>query len=390
MPNLLDLIKTSLYIGFTGYGGPAILAHMKSIFVKKKGWVTEKDFMDGLSLAQILPGATGVTLMGYLGFRLKRFRGAFLLPAIFALPAFIFMTVLSWAYFQYGELPFVKTLFAGLGALVVALLVNAIRTLGRAVYPKWSWHNIRPAIISFVAFVALFKFKLNIIYVIGLSAFLGLTLFYKKIGITQPLDVKAEKSEALKWTDYLPIILLIATFTVFLFSPVKALMLTFMKIGMLAFGGGFTSIPLMQSEIVDKLHILSLTQFRDGIAMGQITPGPVLITATFVGFKTLGLFGAMGATFGIFLPSLIAVLFLAKFHSIVKDHPVTRSMIRGLLAGFIGLLFATTITFGLHSLISWQTWGIFILDLIILVGMKKDPLWAILASLLLSMLLLPL
>ncbi len=80
MPKLFDLIKTSLYIGFTGYGGPAILAHMKSIFVKKKGWVTEKDFMDGLSLAQLLPGATGVTLMGYLGFRLKRFRGADTLP----------------------------------------------------------------------------------------------------------------------------------------------------------------------------------------------------------------------------------------------------------------------------------------------------------------------
>ncbi len=386
MPKLFDLIKTSLYIGFTGYGGPAILAHMKSIFVKKKGWVTEKDFMDGLSLAQLLPGATGVTLMGYLGFRLKRFRGAFLLPAMFALPAFIFMTVLSWAYFQFGSLPFVKTIFAGLGALVVALLVNAIRTLGKSVYPKWSWQNIKPAIISFVAFIALFKFKLNIIYVIGLSAFLGLTLFYKKIGITHNLERKPEMSQNLRMTDVIPIILLIAAFIVFFFSPASALMLTFMKIGMLAFGGGFTSIPLMQSEIVDKLHYLTLTQFRDGIAMGQITPGPVLITATFVGFKTLGLFGAMGATFGIFLPSLVAVLFLAKFHNIVKDHPLTRSMIRGLLAGFIGLLLATTISFGLHSLVSWQTWGIFILDLIILVWMKKDPLWAILVSFLLALL----
>ena len=386
MPTLFDLIKTSLYIGLTGYGGPAILAHMKSIFVKKKKWVSEQEFMDGLSLAQLLPGATGITLMGYLGFRLKHFRGAFLLPAVYGLPAFIFMVILSWAYFQFGEISFVKTLFAGLGALVVALLVNAIRTLGKSVYPNRSLQNTRPAIISFVAFISVFVFKLNIIYVISLSALLGIVVLYNKSSPTQPETRKSEDISVLPLSTYLPIVVILATFTLFLLSPARELMLTFMKIGALAFGGGFTSIPLMQSEIVDKLHYLSLTQFRDGIAMGQITPGPVLITATFVGFKTLGIFGALGATFGIFMPSLVAVLFLATFHGKIKDQPITQSIIKGLLAGFIGLLIATTISFGIHSLISWQTWCIFMLDLIILIGLKKDPLWAILASFLLSFL----
>ena len=120
-PTLSELLKTTFYIGLIGYGGPAILALMKKTFVHRKEWISEKEFMNALSLAQILPGATGVSVMGYIGFKLHKLWGGILAPLFYILPATIAMVTLAWAYFTYGNLPFVQALFAGLGALVVAL-----------------------------------------------------------------------------------------------------------------------------------------------------------------------------------------------------------------------------------------------------------------------------
>jgi chromate transporter len=132
-PTLADFLKTSFYIGVIGYGGPAILALMKKIFVHEKEWISEKEFMNSLSLAQILPGTYGVSIMGYIGFKLYKFLGGILAPLFYLLPATISMIPLTWAYFTFGNLSFVQKLFAGLGSLVVALLVNATLMLGKSV-----------------------------------------------------------------------------------------------------------------------------------------------------------------------------------------------------------------------------------------------------------------
>jgi chromate transporter len=394
-PTFINLLKTTTYIGAIGYGGPAILALMKKTFVHQKEWISEKEFMNALSLAQILPGATGVSIMGYIGFKLHKLWGAILAPLLYILPATIFIIVLSWAYFTFGNLSFVKALFAGLGALVVALLINAILILGKSVFKKISFKDWKGFAISLAAFVGIYFFHFNIIWIILAAGTLGFLFFY----FTREFeDEKAKKGEVLleeaaiikrdplSAVDFLPVILAAAVFTVGLIVPyTRNLITTFLGIGTLAFGGGFTTIPLIQHQVVDMHGWLSVKQFMDGIALGQITPGPVFITATFIGYKVAAILGALFATLAIFTPSLTAMIVLADLHGRVQKNKIVQVVIKGFLAGFIGLIFSVMLQFAFKSLINWQAWLIFALAIIWLMILKKDSVWAILGTIALSL-----
>jgi len=396
-PALIDLLKTSFYIGSVGYGGPAILALMKKKFVHEKEWISEKEFMNALSLAQVLPGATGVTLIGYVGFKLYKLWGAVLTMLFFILPATIAVIALAWAYFTYGNLSFVKSLFAGFGALVVALLINATLVLGKSVFKKITINDWKGFTISLITFIGIFFLKINIIWLILLSGFLGFVFFYfthefederAKKGEVLLTEPRILKREPLSTKDWVLVILLAIVFIIGLFMPhIRSLITTFLGIGAFAFGGGFTVIPLIQHQVVDMHKWLTVKQFMDGIALGQITPGPVFITATFIGYHVAAILGALFATLAIFAPSLIAMILLADIHARMQDLKVVKVIIKGFLAGFIGLLVAVTFRFAFKSLISWQAWLIFVLALIWLITLKKDSIWAILGTIVLSLLL---
>ena len=395
--SLSELLRTTAYIGLVGYGGPAILALMKKTFVHKKEWISEKEFMNALSLAQVLPGATGVSVMGYIGFKLKKLWGAILAPLFYILPATIFMIVLSWAYFTYGNLSFVKALFAGLGSLVVALLVNATLILGRSVFKKMDIRDIKGLAISLVAFIGIYFLKINIVWIIFAAGALGFLFYYftrefedekAKKGEVLLAEPDALKHEPLSVKDFTPVILIALIFIIGLLLPTtRNIITTFLGIGALAFGGGFTTIPLIQHQVVDVHGWLSVKQFVDGIALGQITPGPVFITATFIGYHIATIIGALFATLAIFIPSLVAMIALADIHGRIQNMKIVKVVIKGFLSGFIGLLVSVTLQFAFKSLISWQAWLIFSLAIIWLLILKKDSVWVILGTVVLSLLL---
>ncbi len=395
--SLSELLRTTAYIGLVGYGGPAILALMKKTFVHKKEWVSEKEFMNALSLAQVLPGATGVSVIGYIGFKLKKLWGAILAPLFYILPATIFMIVLSWVYFTYGNLSFVKALFAGLGSLVVALLVNATLILGRSVFKKIDRKDIKGLVIGVAAFIGIYFLKINIVWIIFASGSLGFLFYYftrefedEKTDTGEALlsEPKTLKREPLSAKDFIPVILVALIFLTGLLLPTtRNIITTFLGIGTLAFGGGFTTIPLIQHQVVDVHGWLSVKQFVDGIALGQITPGPVFITATFIGYHVTAILGALFATLAIFAPSLTAMIALADIHGRVQNLKIVKVVVKGFLSGFIGLLAAVTLQFAFKSLIGWQAWLIFALSIIWLLILKKDSVWAILGTILLSLIL---
>jgi chromate transporter len=157
---------------------------------------------------------------------------------------------------------------------------------------------------------------------------------------------------------------------------------------MLAFGGGFNAIPLINHETVEMHKWLTINEFRDGIALGQITPGPVLITATFIGYKVFGIPGALFATIAIFTPSITLIFLLYDVHKRLTRLPIINVIMKGIIAGFIGLLISTTISFGIRSLFDWQTGLIFVLSLVALIKFKIDPLWVIAATIIVSVLVL--
>lgn len=395
VPTLGELVRTTAHLGAIGYGGPAILALMKQTLVIKKHWISERDFMNALSLAQALPGATGVTVLGYVGFKLKKVWGGLLAPLGFIAPPTALMIVLSWAYFTYGQLPFVKSLFAGLGALVVALLVNAFLVLGKAVFPQISWRTWRGFLIALASFASAYVLHVNVLWIVLGAAATGFLFFsfsatppeLRSSLSSDPASAEVPKPESLSIRGLVPAIVVAGIVAAALLIPyTRDLMGTFLGIGATAFGGGFGSIPLIQSQVVDAHGWLTTKEFVDGIALGQITPGPVFITATFIGYRVAGVIGAIVATLGVFLPSLTAMILLADLHGRIQGHRAVQSVIKGLQAGFIGLILSVALQFAFKSLLSWQEWLIFLASFTYIAILKKNSLWAILATITFSFL----
>ena len=393
---LKELIKVSLYTGATAYGGPAMFAQIKKKFVTEKKWIDEKEFLDVLSFVQILPGATGILTMSCIGYKLRNVSGALVVSFFFILPTFFAITLLSYLYFNFRNLSLVKSLFTGLGAMVVALLINAVVTLGKTVFPKFSIRHYKGFLITALIFMFSFWLKINFVYLIIDAGILGFLSYY----FTGEYEEVTESGKTVlpdfnqglisnaiarlgNYSIFISVNLVILFVLVF-FPELRELFLSFVKIGTLAFGGGFNSIPLIQNETINIHHSLTLSEFRDGIALGQINPGPVLITSNFIGYKVYGFIGAVTATIAIFTPSLILLFLLYNVHAKLTKLPAINVIMRGILAGFIGLLISTTIHFGIESLFDWKTWLIFSLSLIALLKFKTDPLWIIIGAVIIS------
>ena len=350
MLSLTALFVRVLKLGATAYGGPGMISHIKEMAVKEKGWVKEGEFMRGVALCQLIPGATMIQIVTYVGYRVRGVRGALTATIAFVLPAFFALLILSAIYFRFHSLWFIESLFKGLGAIVVAIIVNACITFGRPILRDWK--VILIALLSFAAFY----FRWNFVLIFVLAALAGL-LLRPKTPQAKPAPSGAEPSQAVKEREFLIIVLLAAVicvllvFSYFIDPNISALSLNLSKIGALAFGGGFTAIPLIQYEVVERFHWLSTKEFLDGIALGQVTPGPVLITATFVGYKVSGFLGAFMATLGIFFPSFFILVLLIPYHDRLKGVEKVRMMEQGVLGSFIGMLALVLYNFGSTSLV---------------------------------------
>ena len=350
MLSLTALFVRVLKLGATAYGGPGMISHIKEMAVKEKGWVKEGEFMRGVALCQLIPGATMIQIVTYIGYRVRGVRGALTATIAFVLPAFFALLILSAIYFRFHSLWFIESLFKGLGAIVVAIILNACITFGKPILRDWK--VILIALLSFAAFY----FRWNFVLIFVLAALAGL-LLRPKTPQAKPAPSGAEPSQAVKEREFLIIVLLAAVicvllvFSHFIDPNISALSLNLSKIGALAFGGGFTAIPLIQYEVVERFHWLSTKEFLDGIALGQVTPGPVLITATFVGYKVSGFLGAFMATLGIFFPSFFILVLLIPYHDRLKGVEKVRMMEQGVLGSFIGMLALVLYNFGSTSLV---------------------------------------
>ena len=337
-------------LGATAYGGPAMITHIKETAVKKNGWIKEGEFMRGVALCQLIPGATMVQIVTYIGYRMRGIWGALTAAVAFVLPAFIAILILSAIYFKYHSLWFIQALFKGLGAIIVAIILNACVTFGKSILRDWKVIFI--AALSFFAFF----FQWNFVLIFVFAAIAGLLLRPKMPPMKANPSGEVPPGAA-KNREYLAIGLL-AGFVCLLFvvsylldPRITTLSLGLSKIGALAFGGGFTAIPLIQYEMVDRLHWLNTKEFLDGIALGQVTPGPILITATFVGYKIANVLGAIMATVGVFFPSFFILVLLIPYHDRLRGIEKVRMMEQGVLGSFIGMLALVLYNFGRASLV---------------------------------------
>ena len=353
MTSLKSLFTGVLKLGATAYGGPAMISQIKETAINKNGWIKEGEFMRGVALCQLIPGATMVQIVTYIGYRMRGIWGALTAAVAFVLPAFIAILILSAIYFKYHSLWFIQALFKGLGAIVVAIILNACITFGRSVLKDWK--VILIAVLSFVAFF----FQVNFVLIFVFAAVAGLLLRPKtpQTKASAAGSAPGGASFEVKKREYLIIISLAAFICLalalsYLVDPkITSLSVNLLKIGALAFGGGFTAIPLIQYDMVDRFQWLSTKEFLDGIALGQVTPGPILITATFVGYKVANLLGAFMATLGVFFPSFFILVLLIPYHDRLRGVERVRMMEQGVLGSFIGMLALVLFNFGKTSLV---------------------------------------
>lgn len=346
-PSFLGLFKDFLRLGITAFGGPAMIAHIKEMAVLRRKWLNESDFKDGIILCQAIPGATAMQMAAYVGLRVKGFSGALLSFAGFALPAFVLMLGLSILYEHSHELPRIVALFAGLQVIVVAIMSNATYYFGKNIIK-----NLKNVLIAACSYVLLFYnvSPFLIIIVAGLS---GVLLFrgtdtFEPAHFTRRKDRKYLKLIALS----LSLIAAGVAGLYFVDPELCTLALLMFKIDLFAFGGGFSSIPLMLHEIVDVWGWMDSKTFMDGIALGQVTPGPIVITSTFVGYLLYGLPGAIVATLAIFTPSFMLVLAMTPVFDKLKASAYFAGATKGILASFVGLLFFVSVKFALD--VQWD------------------------------------
>jgi chromate transporter len=309
--------------------------------VQEKHWLDEDTFRGGVALCQTIPGATAMQTTAYVGLQLRGVMGAAASFVGFGLPAFLLMFGLSFLYARYQSLPAVTAVFDGLRALIVALLAHASFTFGRSYLKRW-----RDLIIVAIA-ASLFWFGLTPVLVVVVAAILGIGLSLRTEQAPKTPSVVRIRFQLIPLLAVLGFAALGLIFLLVLDKRLFQLSLLMMKVDLFAFGGGFASIPLMLHDVVDVWHWIAPRVFMDGIALGQITPGPVVITSTFVGYIVRGPLGAVIATVSIFLPSFVMVIAAAPFFSRLNAFPLFRKAVDGILCSFVGLLVITAVRLGL-------------------------------------------
>jgi chromate transporter len=372
-PSLLRLFTSFLRLGVTAFGGPAMIAYIRNMAVENNKWVDDESFRDGVALCQTVPGATAMQMAAYVGLKVRGLRGAMACYVGFGLPASVLMLALSVAYARTHALPAVVSVFSGLQAVIVAVVANATISFGKSSLKNW-----KSMLIALVA-AGLFGLMVSPVLIIILAGVLGMLLNGR-----QPVARNSLHSKSIGHTTIPLLLSLLASagclaLLFFFREELFYLALLMSKIDLMAFGGGFVSVPLMFHEIVEVRSWMDATTFLNGIVLGQFTPGPIVITATFVGYLVYGILGAVIATVTIFLPSFLILVGIAPWFDRMRSSPWFMRAVGGILCSFVGLLFTVTIRFGLNVQWDWPHVALAAAAFTALI-LKLDILWVVLAG----------
>jgi len=376
-PSLKNLFFAFFRLGLTAFGGPAMVAHIKELSVGRHNWLDEEKFKDGVILCQTIPGATAMQTAAYVGFRARGIEGALASFVGFGLPAFLLMLILSSLYARYHEVHGIISLFNGLQVAVVAIVAHATYSFGRTTFK-----NYKEILLALASAFGLWAGVSPFIVILA-AALLGIVSLSDKGIIPDSFDRESD-GYSLKQFSVLLLIMFSGLLMLYLLdTKIFNLAVLMMRIDLFAFGGGFASVPLMLHEIVNVRGWLDSKTFMDGIALGQVTPGPIVITSTFVGYLIYGTAGAIVATVAIFTPSFLMVIAIIPVMDRLRTYVYFLRATRGILASFVGLLFFVTVKFALA--VPWDVLRILLVCAAFAALIKKlDILYVVLATAVIS------
>jgi len=372
-PTARELFRSFLRLGVTAFGGPAMIAYIRRMAVDRQRWLKAAEFDDGVALCQMIPGATAMQTAAYVGLRVRGVAGAAVCFVGFGLPAFVLMMLLAALYAEARTQPVVVAAFSGLGAVIVALVANAALTFGKAILKHW-WHNVVAGLAA-VAF-ALGGSPFLVVIAAGLLGFL--------LHNSSPVAAAPAELAHLPHTTKAVVMIAVVAVAVWLAlwftqrqsAELAALMA---RIDLFAFGGGFASVPLMFHEVVEVRQWLDGRTLLDGIVLGQVTPGPIVITATFIGQRVAKLPGGVAATVGVFLPSFLMVVGLAPHFDRLRTSPMVNRFVNGVLCSFVGLLLTVTGRFAQNVAWDWPRAALAV-GAFVALRLNVDILWVVLVG----------
>jgi chromate transporter len=373
-PSFTDLFFSFFWIGLTAFGGLAMTAHIRKNIVDKKKWLDVATFDSGLALCQVIPGAIVMQLAAYIGLKLKGIRGSLVSFIGFGLPAFLIMFFLSVLYKNSKNISEVEVVLSGLRVIIVAIVANAAYIFG-----KNNFRNVNDWVIAIIA-ACLFLTKLHPAFVLIIAALLGLIFTKKKLALPE----KRVRTRTFKF--FLALLLLVigcAGILYFVNRDYFTLATIMLRIDLFSFGGGLAAMPIMYHELVNLFSWFDEKTFMDGVILGQVTPGSIIIAATFFGYMHFGISGSLLATICVFTPSYLILMGIIPFFDKLRSYPQFNKVINGILCSFVGLLVVVTYRFTID--IHWHLVNLMLtLVAFILLVRKVDVIWVIIGGMILS------
>ena len=327
------LWRLATRLGVTGFGGGyAMLAQMRPVIVDREGWLSDEEYLEVVAVAQSLPGATAANVFTQLGYRAAGLAGAALATTLFLLPSAALMVLFGHFYARLHGIGRIEAAFAGMNPAVVAIIAVVAWHLARSNRKPW---QIAVAVVSMLAVGArlLGVFEVIVLAIVG--------------GVAQGIYRTAEAR------GQPPALAVAPIFVAGLGLLLPQLAIVFLRIGASTFGGGFAMIPILDHEVVTKLGWLRPAEFADAVTLGQITPGPVAITATFVGYRVAGFGGAVIATVATFLPAFIASVLATRFVAAFRQSALVAGAFQALGPVVAGIVAAAAISLGRSTLHGW-------------------------------------
>src|SRR5579863_8875551 len=366
-PTLLrDLALLYLRLGTTAFGGPAVhIALMEDEVVRRRQWMTRQEFLDLLGVVNLIPGPNSTEMAIQIGYRLASWPGLLIGGLCFILPAALLTLAFAWAYVRYGAMPQAASVLYGIKAVMIAIVLQAIFKLSQTA--------VKNAVLAIIGGIAVLA------NVLGVNVLL--VLFGAGIAAiaARRLTVSPKTYSLAIAPFFLPqnIAALLETGVPFGLAP---LFFFFLKVGADLFGSGYVLLAFLRTDLVVRLHWLTDKQLLDAIAVGQITPGPVFTTATFIGYLLGHIPGALAATIGIFLPSFIFIAIIGPLVSGLRKSAIFGAFLDGVNVGVLALMAVVTWQLGRAALVDATTVGLALVSTIALVRFRVNSTWLILAG----------
>jgi chromate transporter len=327
---LLEVAAIFLKLGALSYGGPAVMGIMQAEIQEKRGWMSKERFLEGLALVNMLPGPIATQLGIFIGYDRAGWRGGVLAGLCFMLPAFVILMSLTLLYSAFGTVGVVRDAFYGISPVVLAIFIVAVWRLGKGGVKSPAQIAIALASAATVAWA-----PVGIATALLLAACAGVAIYHSR---TWGLVAGALILAMLAFSGVFVPALASATTNTPGAPGLGELTIFFLKAGALTFGGGITVLAFVQEQVVNQLHWMTAQEFLDGLALGQLTPGPVVMLAAFVGYKTAGIPGSVLSTCAAFLPAFVLMLSIMPVLNRFKNVQWIKAAMKGAMPGVVGIL----------------------------------------------------